>query len=314
MSETTENIPAPRAAQEQDDCYRCGYALHTIPDDLACPECGLLARRSRRVTDDLHRTRPRWLRRITLGVVLLLLAVVLMCALPLTGSSLARVSDAYLTGRRWRWLAVFVPLSPMSLAVLLLFAGTRLLTSREGYAPADAVDRRRRVWLRALAAVTVFGFVVVNVQLYTNFHGLVLPDGTDSAMDIVQLLCALGVVPFPLLLFMQLRSLARRVRSAHLAEHCAIVGCGLSGTLLGFVLLVILSHYAAWFGLRRGSIDRMPGGMALIVGLMVSFALFGIWSIYLLVRFGIAFLRASRALRREWRGDDRSIAPADAAT
>ena len=306
MSETVEDIPIARTTEQQDDCYRCGYVLRGIPDDQPCPECGLLARRSRRVTDELHHTRPRWLRRITIGVILLLLAVVLMCALPLGGRALARVADAHLTGG-WRWLVVFIPLSPMSLAVLLLFAGTWLLTSREGYAPADAADRRRRAGLRTLAAVPVLGFLVVNVELYTNFHGLVLPDGTDRAMDIAQMASALGVVPFPLLLFMQLRSLARRVRSTHLAEHCAIVGWGLSGALLGFVAVSVLSSHAAWFGLRPGWLSS-DAGMVVVMLVVVSFALLGIWSVYLLARFGLAFRRASRALRREWRGDDRSIA------
>ena len=41
-----------------DDCYRCGYPLLGIDDEQACPECGLLARRSRRQTDELHNTRP----------------------------------------------------------------------------------------------------------------------------------------------------------------------------------------------------------------------------------------------------------------
>src|SRR5688500_7930513 len=87
---------AAHATVEADDCYRCGYALHGIADDQPCPECGLLARRSRRVTDDLHRTRPRWLRRITIGVALLLVAIVLIATLPLSGPALDRFNSHYL--------------------------------------------------------------------------------------------------------------------------------------------------------------------------------------------------------------------------
>ncbi len=50
--------------EAQGTCYRCGYVLHGIADDQPCPECGLLAERSRRVSDELHDTRPRWLARI----------------------------------------------------------------------------------------------------------------------------------------------------------------------------------------------------------------------------------------------------------
>src|SRR5688500_7997959 len=116
-------------------------------------------------------------------------------------------------------------------------------------------------------------------------------------------------LPFPLLLFARLRSLARRVRSAHLAEHCAIVGAGMSATLLMFVAVGRISNHAEQLGLNRDWLSRSTIGLALVVGLIVMMALFAIWSVYLLVRFAFAFRRAARALRREWHGDDRSVAP-----
>jgi hypothetical protein len=292
-----------------DDCYRCGYALHGIADDQPCPECGLLARRSRRVTDDLHRTRPRWLRRITIGVVLLLVAIVMIATLPLTGPALDGLSSQYLGALRWAWLRPFMPLSPMTLGTPLLFGGTWFLTSREGYAPADHDDRRRRRALRTLATLAVVGFAPVNVHLYFNFQGRPLPTLVRGALTALEVLVAVGMVPLPLLLFAHLRSLAKRVRSAHLAEHCTIVGTGTSATLFGFVLASILSNNAEWIGMRRDWINRSPSGIAVVTLLIVSFALFGIWSVYLLARFGIAFRIAARALRREWHGDDRSLAP-----
>jgi ribosomal protein S27AE len=36
----------------KDECHRCGYDLRWIGNESACPECGLLAERSRRVTDE----------------------------------------------------------------------------------------------------------------------------------------------------------------------------------------------------------------------------------------------------------------------
>jgi hypothetical protein len=314
MSETIENIPAPTATDEQDDCYRCGYVLRGIDDDQPCPECGLLARRSRRLTDDLHHTRPRWLRRITIGVVLLLLAVVLVCTLPISGPALADAAALRVTARRWRWLVAILPLAPMNLAILLLLVGTWLFTSREGYAPADAADQRRRASLRMLAGFIAAGFVAINFEWSTNARGVVLHSAVRTLLATANLISAIAMLPFPLLLFTQLRSLAKRVRSAHLAEHCVIVGTGLVATLLGTLLMSVLANYGESLGLRHDWMNRSSVGMALFTMLIVSFALFGIWSVYLLARFGFAFRRASRALRREWRSDDRSIAPADAAT
>src|SRR5271155_1907656 len=63
-----------------DDCYRCGYDLRGIVNDQACPECGLLAERSRRVTDELHETRPKWLRCISIGAIMILVSIVVEIA------------------------------------------------------------------------------------------------------------------------------------------------------------------------------------------------------------------------------------------
>src|SRR5580765_3129732 len=71
-----------RATPTADACYRCGYDLRGIADDQPCPECGLLARRSRRPTDELHNSRPRWLRRISRGANLILLAILIAAVWP----------------------------------------------------------------------------------------------------------------------------------------------------------------------------------------------------------------------------------------
>src|SRR5688500_14287690 len=224
---------AAHATVEADDCYRCGYALHGIADDQPCPECGLLARRSRRVTDDLHRTRPRWLRRIALGTALIFLGVVLIGSFPLIASQLERGLQSWVSLRLSRALRELLPLlilSPMSIATLMLLTGTWLLTSREGYAPADDADRWRRRALRALATVATVGIIGANFGMHVRANGIVIGFRANAALDVLQVICAISIIPFPLLLFARLRSLARRVRSAHLAEHCAIVGAGMSAT------------------------------------------------------------------------------------
>ena len=71
---TRERPPCPNQNEPQSprpistpDCFRCGYDLRGIADDHACPECGLLAGRRRRATDELHATRPKWLRKVFHG-------------------------------------------------------------------------------------------------------------------------------------------------------------------------------------------------------------------------------------------------------
>ena len=63
-------------AVQANACFRCGYNLHSIADDQPCPECGLLALRSRHESDELHDTRPKWLTSISWGANLMLLSIV----------------------------------------------------------------------------------------------------------------------------------------------------------------------------------------------------------------------------------------------
>src|SRR2546430_3389303 len=107
-----------------DACYRCGYDLRGIADDQPCPECGLLARRSRRASDELHNTRPRWLRRISRGANLILLAIVVAVAWPfvITRPLIYRALQqwASMNGNRLWYLA---PMLGFGLAAMALLGG-----------------------------------------------------------------------------------------------------------------------------------------------------------------------------------------------
>ena len=55
------------------------------------------------------------------------------------------------------------------------------------------------------------------------------------------------MAPLPLLLFLHLRSLAKRARSADLAEHCLIVGIGTaSAILVTGAYSVVAANAEAW--------------------------------------------------------------------
>jgi hypothetical protein len=118
-------------ATAHDVCYRCGYDLTGIGDETPCPECGLLARRSRRPTDELHYTRPRWLRRISRGTNLLLLAVLLFGASPALAVVLTKLSYAMLPARGYEWLLPHVPLLAVHAAALFALAA-RMAAGVEG--------------------------------------------------------------------------------------------------------------------------------------------------------------------------------------
>jgi hypothetical protein len=298
-----------------DVCYRCGYVLRGIDDDRPCPECGLLARRSRRTTDELRYTRPRWLRRVSRGTNLLLAAIVMIAVSPALSLALLRLSNEVVTTRGPVRLLPLLALLGVDLAALLIAAGAWLLASPEGYPPADRADRRLRWSLRAAALAPAVMVVAQNVERYLRYNGGFwgVYDRGWNALNASMAASALGIVPLPLLLFLVLRGLAKRARSAHVAEHCTIVGIGASAAVsCGLAMGLLVRHGEAW-GLPHRWVQRSPAALFTAFGLSIAALLFAIWSVYVLARFAIAFRRTSRQLRGAWRADDRALSGVRAA-
>ncbi|MGB7158618.1 MAG: hypothetical protein WBD40_11165 [Tepidisphaeraceae bacterium] len=310
-------LPYRRAAgagDRPDECYRCGYPLLGIDDEQACPECGLLARRSRRESDALHNTQPRWLRRISCGVNLILIAMLLSLLWPFPRVTVERLifeSIAPRVASRLPW-GLIVNLGHV-VAALVAFAGIWLLASPEGYPPADRADRRLRGMLRlagvapiAVVVLYAVGIRTIRSVLDSLWRVYAAASTAPVAMSVVS---ALLCTALPLLVFMRLRGLAKRARSAHLAEHCLIVGVGATGALLYVAALIVLGANAERLGLGQDWFNRSNVALSLLTIMSTAALLFTMWSIYLLVRFAIAFRRAARQLRGQWQHDDRAASP-----
>ncbi len=277
------------------------------PTSSPAPNAVCSRKRSRRQTDELHNTRPRWLRSISRGVNRILLAILVAVGWPLFLAALPN----------WVWFGVassnlavslgwqFLPLLGFDFACIWLLMGGILLSLPEGYPPADRKDLKLRWMLRISAAIPLVALILLHLEQYLQFRAVTYRGSTPLEIAVV-LLSTAGCAPLPLLLFLHLRGLAKRARSAHLAEHCMIVGIGTSCALLYILAVIIIFENAERLGLGSNWTDR--GGTSLIL-LTIGFTaaiLFILWSLYLLVRFAIAFWLASRQLRRKWTRDDRA--------
>jgi hypothetical protein len=324
-------VTATPSDPPKDECYRCDYNLRGIANEQACPECGLLAERSRRVSDELHQTRPRWLRSLSWGISLILLAFLMPLAWSLTLADLVEGyvivplysrSPAAVGSRRIVVHGLVVPLSsPLSwwatqvrpmlgidLGALFLLLGMIFLTRREGYPPADRADRRLRLILRSLAIAPLAGAILMHLALQYDLFGYHYAESRIWLPMDVAASCLLLWSSFPLFLFLHLRGLARRARSAHLAEHCMIVGIGASVTVLfAGVAVGFANHY----GRDVHQLDLFVAANWMVCVMTIAAMQFTIWTIYLLVRFAVAFWIAARQLRRTWNRDDRSLTPPD---
>jgi hypothetical protein len=181
-----------------------------------------------------------------------------------------------------------------------------LLTRPEGYPPADKADRRLRILMRIVVFFSIAAMVLLQVQLHFLFSS------RNFRRDQLEMV-ALSVLFFtifgflPLLLFLRLRGLARRVRSAHLAEHCIIVGVGAFASTLYIAAVIVVVNYADKWGLGTNWTWQSPVSLIMLLVMSVASGLFILWSLYLLVRFAIAFWIAAGKLRGKWTRDDRSL-------
>jgi hypothetical protein len=300
------------------ECFRCGYDLRGIGDDHPCPECGLLAARSRRVSDELQETRPRWLAGISRGTNLILLAILISIvwgALPET--PLWRFWEnlwSYLSaGVRWHIFSTqaSMELPGWLLANAVMLGGVVLLTRPEGFAPADLADRRHRMLLRIAASMPLAGMLFL-LALACVPQKPVLAQSLASGPPLLEIASlALGIIGgvwLPWLLFTQFRNLARRARRPDLAKYCALVAAGsaLAILFIGALIVSISFPPMRWLPDRLWiypSASMWCGIMA--VGVVAG--IFVIWGLFLLVGFSLAFRRAAENMRDKWSRDDRSL-------
>ena len=298
-SQGDETLPAV-TSDVADRCARCGYDLRGVDDDRPCPECGLLAERSRGVSSHLSDATPRWLLVIALGTALILLAHVIA-----VGWLLAMWQYDY---QILRWLegharVAFgnvitgddIVLAAFDVAGLMLLCGAWLLTRPQRRARREESEDR---WLRTSVRVAACVPLVAMAWLHVTSHVDVLRYERWTGI-LAMLLLTVGCSPLPALVFIYLRRLAQRVLHPGLAEHAAIVGVGFSVTLVATpaIVSIIDSQQRRWGG---NSIWML----VLPLLITVSLLLFGGWSALNCVRFIAAFARAHRGARRKWAAAD----------
>jgi hypothetical protein len=291
-------------------CLRCGYDLRGIAVDRACPECGLGIARSLNAGGELHRGRPAWLKRLGWGARLLLatqLSVLGFLAFCIHGLALFPA-----------WFIVAVPLA----FAIMHFTSLMLLTGPENRFERRQPGNRIRIALRIFSLNSLCLGVFLSMFFWeamrwlslwlSTFGQAVLWTGPVSRGSInpwgyAVAASALLLASCWLLTFLYLRRLALRVLDPSLAEHCAIVGCGMAlaiagpfGLALGYGMIVL------------DVLDMSTTvGFVWILSFEVAVFLFVIWSTWLLVLFSIAFGKAARQARRSWREADAAIAASE---
>jgi hypothetical protein len=298
---------SPADEQALAPCLRCGYDLRGVPDDAPCPECGLGAARSRRVSDAFRDARPMWLRSLSIGVCLMLLAPPLAIFWPVAAE---RLSESIYSGpwarffsSNWRYnllLAFIVPFG-WHVAAMLLLVGAFLVTRPEGYLLADNADRSRRFWIRLLAFNPLIAMALLQaIMIYERYL-------LESYQWWIVIPALIAGLPLPILGMAQLRSLALRLHSAHLAEHCTIVGWCAAISMATLTAVILIFENAAELGLGSHWFSSSIVSLLIMLLATTGISLSAVWFFYVMARFAHFFARESRALRAKWRAEDRAL-------
>jgi hypothetical protein len=263
-------------------CARCGYDLVYTAADSPCPECGLLAERSLIKHEHPDDCPPRWVRMITVGSLLLLIAYLLAAA----WLALAVMLEEPPTSTR-QTAALFA----LSLAVLAHATGNVLLSLD---------DRRRPFAWRAFLLCWSLRLLplppVVSAAVVVLMANDALAPSPALIAWIVPL--ALPLLVCPTLSFLRLRRLAVRLGRRRLAEHITIVAVG--GALA--LMLVIGAALIASDQFRHADVFFVAFGVmppALL-------ALFSLWAMGLLGVVTHRFFCSAREAKARWRAADRA--------
>jgi hypothetical protein len=259
----------PRAREKP--CIRCGYSLRRI-EATHCPECGLSVWLSLNSNDSLDWSRPEWLRRMSMGLLLMAAAqivglapysmlVILQFAGAAGGKAFGNIAVWLLTGGAGMLGAIYL---------VAYHVGLLLLTHPERRYPDRLRGWRIGSWVvSGIAALTALGL------LATSFN----PDNFflwHTPLNV--LLLASGIVTLGCL-----RQLAKRIPNSTLARICAWI-----------MLLPLISFLKAFpfFGLYlmfwfRWLVDFLP-----VIYLPASAVLF--------VAFANLFRRAASSSEKSW--------------
>jgi hypothetical protein len=156
-----------------------------------------------------------------------------------------------------------------------------------------------------IASAEASGLLSQNVRfaplLGTTLTGQVLIRWTLIALSIANVATLVGL---PVLLFLHLGQLGRRLLSRHMREHCLILAVG----WVAMVILALLAFLFLNFGdglLPSGSVKEWQQAMVYVnLGLLVPALLLVLWGLATLVEFALAFGRELRQVQAEWEPGD----------
>lgn len=289
MDVTTEPAVNSSILEHDLPCVHCAYNLRSLQSTAKCPECGLPVNDTLALSTELAKSRPGWLRCLATGNILMLLA-----RLILLGIYISIFSMHY---TRYNWSTAALLAIGMSVTYL---AATFLLTRRE-HPHLPSPDHKRVFIQRNLATaslICITGAAGYQDYLFNIRRGLGFMGLTRMNWDIsTQTLLILGWLLYCVCVVLEYRYLAKlagRLLDNFMTEKCRIAGIGaaVSSVLVIGVMPIIVD----WFAIPQNQLL-----FALILGVIVLWILFLVWTGFMNVYCAIRFTQQSKFAAARWR-------------
>ena len=290
----------PDAAVPDDGtvCIRCGYSLVGLDRRRPCPECGLLVGFSLLDGGTLHHNRPRWLVKLSIGAGMCAAAIVLSLLISIGMELIDQSTRNRLgfTATSVDWIQWGLGLAIAAFPMLLLWIGCLLLVSRAGIQRGDATDPRTRRFLLAAGLVPLLVLVAGALSMVE-----LLPSMEEDVVVFASLAAVALTGVVYAVLFFHLKGLAERAPAPLLAADSPIVGIVFGLCLLTPLIMAMMAY------MEIKPPDRGPGVWIwmTLMAIWMSIGLTSVlWSIYLLIRYAVAFGRSAAQARELMRRFD----------
>ncbi|MCB9854110.1 MAG: hypothetical protein H6818_00370 [Phycisphaerales bacterium] len=253
-------------------CRRCGYNLRTLAEEGHCPECGAPVQHSTR-DHILHLAAPDWIRRVSWGLQMILIAAIANCFLYPSVGCFSTISVGL-------WQAMVVVVAAVDCR------GAWWLTEREATL---AEDRRLDAARKEVRIATAIVLLCMILLLVFRFLSGALRSNFESLAITVALISQIANLGNWLARLRTFALLARRIPGERISRQLNTIRIGL---LIYVTLLVIgmVGAFVSAFGGMRGIqvllvFVVLPGAVGLII--------FVIWTIVCIHRLYVA-------VDREW--------------
>ena len=267
MEIAADNESAPAVA-----CISCGYDLRGIDPAGRCPECGLPLHWTLRAPRTLAEYPASWVTRMSRATRVLAIAYTGLFVFILLGLA-----------------GVLPQIDPMPsvaflLASILQLIGMWMLAAHSGHHVEPRSPAVR--WMLRITPIGMLIGSIASLVVVYHYHPVLEPIFVISMI--------IGALA-PTIIFVRLRTVARLIAAAGLAEYSTIVGIGFLCTVLALGGLILIA-----------STNRIVGngiGLIATVAIAVALLLFLLWGAFILASCVVDFGRAARIARAQWNAD-----------